>query len=157
MDEPKGLLREVGSVVSTQAGKAMVRIPRSKECEGCHGCSMINDDPDMMAEADNPLGASAGDTVRIETAGVEGKVKAALLLFGFPLLAMLAGAIGSQPLFRRLGVTAAAEGLSVLTGLVLLAASFALLYLIRKRKGKLSLRSRIVEILERSEAGQLAQ
>ncbi len=144
-------------MVSTKAGKALVRIPRSKECEGCHGCSMMDPEQGMMAEVDNPLGASAGDTVRIETAGAEGKVKAALLLYGFPLLAMLVGAIGSQPLFRRLGVAAAAEGLSVLSGLVLLAASFALLYLIRKRRGKQSLRSRIVEIMERSEAGQLSQ
>jgi hypothetical protein len=39
---------------------------------------------------------------------------------------------------------------------MLLAASFALLYLVRKRSGKQSLRSRIVEILERSQAGQLS-
>ncbi len=135
----------------------MVRIPRSKECEGCHGCSMINDEPDMMAEADNAVGASPGDTVRLETHGVEGRIKAALLLYAFPLLAMLAGAIGSQPLFRRLGVTSASEGLSVLTGLVLMAASFALLYLIRKRRGKQSTRSRIVEILGHSAAGRLSR
>jgi positive regulator of sigma E activity len=157
MDELKGLLREVGCVVSTRAGKALVRIPRSEECARCLACALLDPERGMMAEVDNPIGASAGDTVRIETAGAEGKVKAALLLYGFPLLAMLAGAIGSQPLFRRLGAAAAAEGLSVLAGLVLLAASFALLYLIRKRSGKQSLRSRIVEILERSEAGQFSQ
>jgi positive regulator of sigma E activity len=118
---------------------------------------MMDPEQGMMAEVDNPLGASAGDTVRIETAGAEGKVKAALLLYGFPLLAMLAGAIGFQSLFRALGLGAAAEGLAVLAGLLLLAASFGLLYLIRRRSGKQSLRSRIVEILERSEASQLSQ
>ncbi len=148
------MLREVGSVVSTRAGKAMVRIQRSEECRRCLACAFLDHEQGMMAEVDNPLGASVGDTVRIETAGAEGKIKAALLLYGFPLLAMLAGVIGAQPLFRRLGVTAAAEGLSVLTGLVLLAASFGVLYLIRKRRGKQSLRSRIAEILERSEAGR---
>ncbi len=135
----------------------MVRIPRSKECEGCHGCSMINDEPDMMAEADNAVGAAPGDTVRLETLGVEGRIKATLLLYGFPLVMMLIGAIGSQPLLKSLHAGAATDGLSVLCGLLLMAASFALLYLIRKRRGKLSTRSRIVEILEHSAAGRLAQ
>ncbi len=135
----------------------MVRIPRSKECEGCHGCSMINDEPDMMAEADNVVGAGPGDTVRLETSGVEGRIKATLLLYGFPLVMMLIGAIGSQPLLKSLHAGAATDALSVLCGLLLMSASFALLYLIRKRRGKQSTRSRIVEILERPAAGQLSQ
>jgi positive regulator of sigma E activity len=156
MDSRSAVLDEVGCVVSTHPGKALVRIPRSKECAGCHGCSMMDPEQGMMAEVDNPLGASPGDTVRIETHGAEGKIKAALLLYAFPLAMMLAGAIGSMPIFRRLGLASAAEGLAVLSGLALLAASFALLYLVRKRSGKQSLRSRIVEILERSQAGQLS-
>jgi positive regulator of sigma E activity len=103
------------------------------------------------------LGASPGDQVRIETRGVEGKIKAALLLFGFPLLMLLAGAIASQPLFRRLGLGAGAEGLGVLAGLALMAASFALLYYARKRKGAQAVRSQIVEILGPSQPGELPQ
>ena len=139
-------LTETGRVLSTQPGRAVVRIPRSKECQGCHGCSMIDPEQGMVAEVEDRLGASPGDEVRIETRGVEGKVKAALLLFGFPMAMLLAGAIGSQPLFRRLGLGAAAEGLGVLAGLVLMAAAFALLYFTRQRKGQ-QVRSRIVEIL----------
>jgi positive regulator of sigma E activity len=149
-------MEEVGCVVSTRPGKAMVRIPRSKECAGCHGCSMMDDEQGMMAEADNPVGACPGDTVRLETRGVEGKIKAALLLYGFPLATMLIGAIASQPLFRSLHVGAASDGLAVLSGLLLMAASFALLYWIRKRAGKNTARSRIVEILEHSPTGQLS-
>jgi positive regulator of sigma E activity len=111
---------------------------------------MMDDQQDMMAEADNPIGASPGDTVRLETRGVEGRVKAALLIYGFPLLMMLTGAIATQPFFRSLHLAAAADGLSVLSGLLLMAGSFALLYLVRKRSGKHKARSRIVEILERS-------
>lgn len=142
-------------MLSTQPGKAIVRIPRSKECAGCHGCSMIDPEQGMVAEVENQLGALPGDEVRIETRGVEGKLKAALLLFAFPLAMMLTGAIASQPLFRGLGLAAAAEGLGVLSGLVLMAAAFALVYYVRKRRGKQPVRSRIVEILSPSKVGQL--
>jgi len=155
VDTANPVLEEVGCVLSTQPGKAIVRIPRSKECAGCHGCSMIDPEQGMVAEVDNQLGASPGDEVRIETRGVEGKLKAALLLFAFPLAMMLTGAIASQPLFRGLGLAAAAEGLGVLSGLVLMAAAFALVYYVRKRRGKQPVRSRIVAILNPSQVGQL--
>ena len=151
MNSERSTLDEVGCVVNVDRSRALVKIQRSKECAGCHGCSFMDQEGDMMAEADNPVGASPGDTVRLETTGTEGKTKAALLLYGFPLLMMLVGAIGSQPLFRSLGRSA--EILSVLTGFLFLAASFGLLYLIRRRKP--SVRSRIVEILERSQTAQL--
>jgi positive regulator of sigma E activity len=157
VDKTEQVLAEVGRVLSTRGSKAVVRLPRSKECAGCHGCSMIDPEQGMVAEVENSLGASAGDEVRIETRGVEGKLKAALLLFAFPVALLLAGAIASQPLFRALGLAAAAEGLGVLAGLLLMAAGFALVYYARKRKGAQALRSRIVAILGTSQVGELPQ
>jgi positive regulator of sigma E activity len=151
------VLEEVGRVLSAQGGKAVVRIPRSKECAGCHGCSMIDPEQGMVAEVENLLGAAPGDEVRIQTRGVEGKVKAALLLFAFPMAMLLAGAIASQPLFRALGLTRAAEGLGVLVGLALMAGAFVLVYYARKRKGGKALSSRIVAILGPSQVGELPQ
>jgi len=157
MESPGAVMQEVGRVLSTAGDKAVVRIPRSKECAGCHGCSMIDPEQGMVAEVENPLGASPGDEVRIQTSGMEGKLKAALLLFAFPMAMLLAGAIASQPLFRGLGLTRAAEGLGVLAGLVLMAAAFALVYYTRKRKGAQAPRSRIVAILGPSQMGELPQ
>jgi positive regulator of sigma E activity len=157
MESGNAVLSEMGQVLSTQPGKAVVRIPRSKECQGCQGCAMIDAEQGMVTEVEDRLGASPGDRVRIETRGVEGKIKAALLLFGFPLAMLLAGAIASQLLFRRLGLGAAAEGLGVLAGLALMAAAFALLYYARKRKGVQAVRSQIVEILRPSQASELPQ
>jgi positive regulator of sigma E activity len=145
--ETADILSETAEVLSAQPGKAVVLIPRSKECEGCHACSMMDPEHGMVAEVEDQLGVSPGDRVRIETRGVEGKIKAALLLFGLPMAMLLAGAIGSQPLLRRLHLGSAAEGLGVLCGLVLMAAGFALVYFVRKRAGKQAVRSRIVEIL----------
>ena len=157
MQEFPRVLEEIGHVVSAGLGKATVRIPRSKECAGCHGCSMIDPEQGMVAEVENSVGASPGDEVRIQTRGVEGKVKAALLLFAFPMTMLLAGAIASQPLFRALGLTRAAEGLGVLAGLALMAGAFALVYYARKRKGGQALRSRIVAVLSPSQVGELPQ
>ena len=157
METAGEVLSETGRVLSTQPGKAVVRIPRSKECQGCHGCSMMDPEQGMVAEVEDRLGASPGDQVRVETRGVEGKVKAALLLFGFPMAMLLAGAIASQPLFRALGLTRAAEGLGVLAGLALMAGAFALVYYARKRKGGQPLRSRIVAVLGPSQVGELPQ
>jgi positive regulator of sigma E activity len=110
-------------------------------------------DEGMLAEAVDPLGARPGDTVRIRTTGVEGKIKAALLLFGLPLAMLLLGAGVTDRLLRGSRLGAAVEALSVLAGLALVAASFAVLYLVRKRRGKNAVQSRVVEILERAAAG----
>jgi hypothetical protein len=45
----------------------------------------------------------------------------------------------------------------VLAGLVLMAAAFALIYYVRKRRGKQTVRSRIVAILGPSQVGELPQ
>jgi hypothetical protein len=45
----------------------------------------------------------------------------------------------------------------VVCGLALMAAAFALIYFVRKRAGKQAVRSRIVEILGPSQAGELPQ
>jgi len=155
MDAPERVLEEVGRVVSAVPGRATVRIPRSKECAGCHGCSMLDEEQGMLAEVDDPLGAQPGDEVRILTKGTQGPASAALLLYGLPLAMMLGGAIGVQALFRALGWAASSELPAVGGGLVFLAGSFALLYWIRRRKGGGSVRSRIVAILNPSQVGQL--
>lgn len=153
MSEPQeGVVEEIGCVVEVRPGRAAVRLTRSPECAGCHGCSLM-DDGGMLTEAENSLGARAGDTVRIRTSGVEGKIKAALLLFGLPLAALLTGVILANRLLAGIALGAAAEGLSVLAGLLLMAACFGALHLWRKRRGKNTVASRIVEILERAAAG----
>ena len=60
MEAAEAVLSETGRVLSTQPGKAVVRIPRSKECQGCHGCSMIDPEQGMVAEVEDrePVGAT---------------------------------------------------------------------------------------------------
>jgi len=151
------VLEEIGRVVSAAPGRATVRIRRSQDCEGCHACAMTDEEQGMLAEVENPLGASPGDQVRILTSGAQGQASAALLLYGLPLAMMLGGAIGVQALFRGLGLATASELPAVGGGLLFLAGSFALLFWIRRRKGGQTLRSRIVAVLDPSQVGELPQ
>ena len=157
MEESTRVLEEIGRVVSAAPGKATVRIPRSKECGGCHACAMLDEEQGMLAEVDDPLGAAPGDQVRILTRGTQGQASAALLLYGMPLAMMIGGAIGVQALFRALGLAASSELPAVAGGLLFLAGSFALLYWISRRQGAQALRSRIVAILNPSQVGELPQ
>ena len=141
------MVEEVGLVMESRPGRAVVRIKRGEECEGCHACTFWDKGGDMVAEVENSLGASPGDTVRIQT-GSQSKIKAAFLLYLFPLLMMFLGILGGQPLFVSLGLSRWAELLSVLSGLLLMAVSFAILYLASRRGGTKQIPpSRIVEIL----------
>jgi positive regulator of sigma E activity len=157
MEDSSRLLEEIGRVVSAVPGKATVRIRRSKDCEGCHACAMLDEEQGLLAEVEDPLGASPGDQVRILTRGIQGQASAALLLYGLPLAMMLGGAIGAQALFRALGLAAASELPAVGGGLLSLAGAFALVYYARKGKGRQAPRSRIVAILGPSQAGELPQ
>ncbi len=57
-------------------GVAIVEVIRSSACEGCHKnadgkgcsvCSLLGGERSFTARAENPLGASVGDTVAVET------------------------------------------------------------------------------------------
>jgi len=149
----KGVVEEIGCVVEARPGRAVVRLAPSEACASCRACTFMDareGGRGMLAEADDPLGARPGDTVRVRTTGAEGTIKAALLLFAMPLALLLAGAALAHRLLRDLGLgVTAAQGLSVLFGLALMAAAYATLYLLRRR-GKNSMQSRVVEILARS-------
>jgi positive regulator of sigma E activity len=151
-------LEETGQVVRAEAGRATVRIARSRDCGGCQACSPLGEGEGMLAEVDDPLGAAPGDQVRVLSSGLQGQASAALLLYGLPLGMMIGGAIGAQTLFRALGLARSSELPAVAGGLLSLAGAFALVWLARRGKGRnRTPRSRIVAILGPSEVGQFPQ
>ena len=88
MNEEEGIVREI------KGGKALVVTDRRSMCGQCaaHGfCEMIGGGKEMLAEATNPLGAKAGDTVRI---GIpHGTVtKASTVVYMIPALGLVGGA-----------------------------------------------------------------
>ncbi len=142
-------MEERGIVIQSGQGRARVRIQRSQNCEGCHGCLYQDAGDFVEAEVTDRLGVGPGDHVCIETEGVN-PVKASLLLFGVPLVLLFAGYAVGALLAPLVGLAGAREGLGIGGAALFFAASFAILLPIsRRQSGTMVTRSEIVEVLER--------
>lgn len=119
---------EIGEVIDTGDGRARVRLPRKDSCRSCGLCLFGGEGRGMILEAENEIGAAPGDRVEVEVPRRD-PLAAALLLFGLPLGAMLAGA--------GAGYLLAGDGAAVLLGAILLAAAFILIRRRELRRGKI--------------------
>ncbi len=89
-----GELRTVGTVTELSGDRATIAFRRSKACGDCHACVSFGSDQ-AKTELKNTLGAKVGDRVSVELHS--GSVmKASLILYGIPLLALLAGAVAGS-------------------------------------------------------------
>ncbi len=87
----EGELRTVGTVIAVDGENATVAFKRSKACGDCHACISFGTDQAQTAIR-NTLGAAIGDRVAIELH--QGSVfKASLILYGLPLVLLLAGVL----------------------------------------------------------------
>lgn len=103
-------MREEGTVLALDGGTARVRIARRDACGGCRACAALGPG-DMVIEALNAAGAKVGDRVKVEAAGPD-PLRAALLVYGFPLAFLVAGCLvgtastGSQTAGMGIGFAA---------------------------------------------------
>lgn len=112
-----GERNEIGEVLSIEGRSARVKMKRSSRCASCSCaglCSPFGKEW-MLITADNPIGATAGQTVRI-TYRVEGEAKASFILYIVPVLALLTGALlgAAIGLFENPDLSAIAVGLAFL-------------------------------------------
>lgn len=153
MSSPRGeTLLEEGLVLSAHPGErgpgtAQVRLLAGDHCEACpaQGVCRPGDNEARTLEVSDPLGARPGDRVRIRVLG-SAVLRASFLLYGLPLLLLLAGvAIGA-----KLWPTGTARGdlLSFGLGAALAAAAAPLVaWLARRMDRERALDPEIVEIL----------
>ncbi len=100
---------EEGFVIKLEsATTARVKTNKKSACAGCasrKSCNGMGDD--MEVEALNPAGAQVGDRIllRIETASL---LKATFLLYLFPIICMLVGAVIGQLYASLIGFDASA-------------------------------------------------
>jgi len=95
-------MRENGRIVSTKNDRAEVEVAARGECEHCtaHGICNWTGTSTRKVLAVNRAGAAAGDMVELET--VEGTgAKSNLLVFGIPVVLMLAGVLVGGVLLRK--------------------------------------------------------
>ncbi len=150
---------EEGFVIKLEsATTARVKTNKKSACAGCaarNSCNGMGDDTEV--EALNPAGAQVGDRIllRIETASL---LKATFLLYLFPIICMLVGAVIGQRYASLIGFDASA--LSALLGFLF----FFLSILFVKFKGNRmathsAYRPKIVKILNpvKLEQDDLAQ
>ena len=118
------MAREEGIVIGVGDHTVTVKTTRSASCEGCASqgsCTAQGDD--MEVQVLNGAGARLGDRVVIEfkTASL---LKATFLLYVFPVICLLAGALAGNIAGERLGINP--SGLSAVLAFLLFFASFAL-------------------------------
>ncbi len=115
-------MRQTGIVLSAQGNTATVRFQRSSACGKCNACFHLGKS-EADIELDNALGAKPGDRVIIELHG-KTVVKASVIVYGVPLVALIAGiAIGS----------AAGDLYAALAGVLFAAGAFFLLRALEPR------------------------
>lgn len=105
---------EEGIILEIHGRTATVRINSAGACSHCKvGC--MERDGFMVTEAENPVGAKAGDTVSL---GLDSKkaLMASLVVFGFPLLALFVGVIITNLITERTGYQN--QTLSIIVGVV---------------------------------------
>lgn len=91
---------ERGVVIKAESGLAWIKTEKSSACEGCasrDSCGNPGGGKEMKVEAVNSAGAKAGDLVLISF-GSAPLIKVYTLVYVFPILALLVGAILGQRL-----------------------------------------------------------
>ena len=101
------MVREQGVVERIKGDKALLRIERTSACATCEsrGSCEMGPDKKMMVEVNNTLGARTGD--RVEVSVPTGSIiKLSLLVYLFPILALIAGAYAGGECAQRLAFNA---------------------------------------------------
>ncbi len=126
---------EEGIVLRTDSEAAWVRTIRSSACEGCTAkgsCHPMGSGNEMEVKALNTAGASAGDRIVLsfETASL---LKATFLIYVFPIILLIVGAILGQMLASLMAINPSA--LSALLGFTFF---FTALFIIKARANKMA-------------------
>jgi len=101
---------EKGTIVRIAQEMAWAKVERIGSCEGCSergACGISGDAQNMEVEAVNEAGAKVGDRVLIDV-NSSSVLKTAFLLYVFPILSMIVGAVigNNAPAFFGLGASA---------------------------------------------------
>lgn len=115
-------MKETGLVVGIDERNAKVKIERKSACGSCKGCRLgETGEMSMTIDVSNEAGARVGDLVEIdmETTDV---LFAAFIMYGIPLIALLAGVFLSYGISPRFGW--GEDWVHMLVGLVFTALSF---------------------------------
>ena len=126
---------EHGVVLRTDSKAAWVKTTRSSACQGCtarNSCHTLGNKQDMEVKALNLAGARVGDRI-VLSFETKSLLKATFLIYVFPIIFLVVGALVGQMLAPLISVNPSA--LSVLMGF---SAFIAALLMMKTRANKMA-------------------
>ena len=144
------MIEEIGTVVELKGKRtAVVMCQKSSLCEHCAtngNCALGDDDKTRLVEAQNLLGATVGDQVRIATT-TKSFLQSSFLLYIVPLIALVVGAIVGKLVGENLSTGLDPNLLSAIFGVFFMVGSFVLLRVGSSALAQENYMPKIVEIL----------
>jgi sigma-E factor negative regulatory protein RseC len=143
------MIEEEGIVAEISGDNAKVAVLKKSACESCAAAGVCHpEDADRsLLEAANPLGAVKGQKVKVVLAP-QVYLKASIILYGVPMIALVSGAILAKNISLRFGEVHS-DLWAFLAGMGAMSASF---FVIRAYNNKVAKTQKykpvIVEILE---------
>ncbi len=118
------MIEETGVVQKTEGVMASVLVQKRGACEGCTStgtCEVTQDG--MVIEAINPVQAKPGQTVSIIISPIS-YLKGTMLVYGFPMIALIAGAIIGKIIGERFFGSANSDLAAAIAGFTTFIAAF---------------------------------
>ncbi|MDE3345161.1 SoxR reducing system RseC family protein [Clostridioides difficile] len=99
---------------------AKLKMQRHSACAACGKCATTNsaESKEILVEVDNTIGAKVGDHVEVSMDNMN-VLKAAVMAYIIPLIALLVGTIGTYYILGAIGMTTGVEAISGLVGICL--------------------------------------
>ncbi|WP_101773072.1 SoxR reducing system RseC family protein [Peptostreptococcus faecalis] len=115
----------------TSENTAMFKMQRQSACASCGKCfgSKSSESQDIIVEVSNDIGAHVGDHVEVSMDQVN-VMKAVGIAYGFPLIALIIGSVGSYYILQAFGLEKSLEVLSFFIGIIFTGAAY---YVIKRK------------------------
>ncbi|MGO0882068.1 SoxR reducing system RseC family protein [Clostridioides difficile] len=99
---------------------AKLKMQRHSACAACGKCATADssESKEILVEVDNTIGAKVGDHVEVSMDNMN-VLKAAVMAYIIPLVALLVGTIGTFYVLGAIGMTSGVEAISGLVGICL--------------------------------------
>jgi len=118
-------MEHFGKIIDVEGELARVQIARTPECKSCRACEMFDTRKTVEIVARNNVNAQLGDQVNVEIAPAH-VVGSSLLIFLFPIVALLVGYWLGVNLASQLGLNQ--EGGGIIGAITLLVLAFIIIY-----------------------------
>ncbi len=136
---------ERGIVKKIDGPKALVLIQRSSACDSCtEGKCLVSTEGDAEMEAINVADAKIGDKVKVVTQAAS-YIKGSLLIYGFPALALIIGAVLGRLYLPDIVSTSDPDALSAAAGFTSLGVSLLLVKAISSKLEKKTEYNAVIE------------